>query len=167
MAPHHRKATHSKAEEDATCEANITAAWDQWAEQECSQAIFTGTIKTKKPEDLHNIAAALRMSKTGLKAELLQRILQHFDDDPDLKKNPRYEGLFNPSHSRRCCLNNNAHTTELVQEDTLPPPNKMHEPFEHQPQPPHTWHPYFAPAPSQGSTDFWVGSTVCLKVMND
>jgi hypothetical protein len=26
MAPHHRKATHSKAEEDATPEANITAA---------------------------------------------------------------------------------------------------------------------------------------------
>jgi hypothetical protein len=26
MAPHCRKATHSKAEEDATCKANITAA---------------------------------------------------------------------------------------------------------------------------------------------
>jgi hypothetical protein len=25
MAPHYRKATHSKAKEDATCEVNITA----------------------------------------------------------------------------------------------------------------------------------------------
>jgi hypothetical protein len=102
------------------------------------------------------------MSKTGLKAGLLQWILQHFDDNPDLKKNPHYEGFFNPPHSHRCHLDNNAHTTELVQEDTILPPNQMHKPFGHQPQPQplHTWHPYFAPVPSHGSTDFRVGSTV-------
>ncbi|KAG1786142.1 uncharacterized protein HD556DRAFT_1204160, partial [Suillus plorans] len=101
-------------QEEASKQKKITEEQekrDRRAEQEHSQAIFTGTIKTKKLEDLHDIAAALQMSETRLKAELLQRILQHFDDDPDLKKNPRYEGLFNPPHSRRRRLDNSAHTT--------------------------------------------------------
>ncbi|KAG2137600.1 uncharacterized protein EDB93DRAFT_1048132, partial [Suillus bovinus] len=74
---------------------------DRQAEQERSQVAFTGAIKTKKLDELCDIAAALRLPETGLKAELLQRIVQFFDGQPELKKNQRYEGLFNPSRSRR------------------------------------------------------------------
>ncbi|KAG2028970.1 hypothetical protein BDR03DRAFT_831724, partial [Suillus americanus] len=70
------------------------------AEQERSQATFTSAIKTKKLEELRDIAAALQLPETKLKAEVFQRILQHFDGNPDLKKNPWYEGLFNPTCSR-------------------------------------------------------------------
>ncbi|KAG2070148.1 hypothetical protein BDR04DRAFT_1118647 [Suillus decipiens] len=67
----------------------------QQVEQEHSQTIFTGTIKTKKLEELHDIATALQLPETRLKIKVLQQILQHFDDDSGLKKNPWYEGLFN------------------------------------------------------------------------
>ncbi|KAG2070044.1 hypothetical protein BDR04DRAFT_1100719 [Suillus decipiens] len=61
---------------------------EQWrAEQERSHVAFTGAIKTKKLDELRDIAAALRLPETGLKAELLQRIVQFFDDQPELKKN--------------------------------------------------------------------------------
>ncbi|KAG1858730.1 hypothetical protein DFJ58DRAFT_840325 [Suillus subalutaceus] len=107
---------------------------DRRAEQEHSQVAFTGAIKAKKLEELRDIAAALRLSESGLKAEVFQRILQHLDEDPDLKKNPRYEGLFNPTHSHRRRLDDGNNTAEL-QQDAIPPPNPVHEPFGHQPQP--------------------------------
>ncbi|KAG2034730.1 hypothetical protein BDR03DRAFT_984167 [Suillus americanus] len=44
-------------------------------------------------QELRDIAAALRLPETGLKAELLQRILQHFNDHPELKKNQCYEAM--------------------------------------------------------------------------
>jgi hypothetical protein len=43
-----------------------------------------------------DIGVALRLPETGLKAELLQWIVQFFDGQPELKKNQQYEGLFNP-----------------------------------------------------------------------
>ncbi|KAG1746662.1 uncharacterized protein EDB91DRAFT_1245846 [Suillus paluster] len=93
---------------------------DWRVEQECSKAAFTGAIKTKKLEELCDIAAALQLLETGLKAE----------------KNPQYEGLFNPTHSRKHCLDNSDSTAELPQ-DTIPPPNPVHELFGYQPQPAH------------------------------
>ncbi|KAG1870112.1 hypothetical protein DFJ58DRAFT_837505 [Suillus subalutaceus] len=118
---------------------------DRRAEQERSQAAFTGTIKTKKLEELRDLAAALRLPETGLKAEVFQRILQHFDGNPDLKKNPRYEGLFNPTRSRRRRLDNGDNTAELPQ-DAIPPSNPVREPFGYQPQP--------APQPSMSRNEF-------------
>ena len=52
--------------------------------------------------EIRGLATALQLPKTGLKAEVFQQILQQFDDNPDLNKNPRYEGLFNPTHSCKC-----------------------------------------------------------------
>ncbi|KAG1730129.1 uncharacterized protein EDB91DRAFT_1252779 [Suillus paluster] len=78
---HQEEASKQKkvAEEQEKC--------DWRAEQEWSQVAFTGTIKTKKLDELHDIAAALRLPETGLKAELLQRVVQLFNDQPELKKN--------------------------------------------------------------------------------
>ncbi|KAG2139790.1 uncharacterized protein EDB93DRAFT_1252917 [Suillus bovinus] len=67
------------------------------------QLLTEGQEVTICVNELCDIAAALRLPETGLKAELLQRIMQFFDGQPELKKNQRYEGLFNPSCSRRRC----------------------------------------------------------------
>ncbi|KAG1806399.1 uncharacterized protein HD556DRAFT_1436365 [Suillus plorans] len=101
---------------------------DRQAEQEQSQVAFTGAIKTKKLDELCDIAAALRLPETGLKAELLQRIVQFFDGQPELKKNQRYEGLFNHPHSRRWHVETNNNTIESVPQDTSHQ-NSIHEPF--------------------------------------
>ncbi|KAG1735803.1 hypothetical protein EDB19DRAFT_1830153 [Suillus lakei] len=67
-----------------------------------------------------------------LKAEVFQWILQHFDDNPDLKKNPWHR------------LDNGDNTTELPQ-DVIPPPNPVHKPFRYEPQP--------APQPSMSRNE--------------
>ncbi|KAG2070352.1 hypothetical protein BDR04DRAFT_1155563 [Suillus decipiens] len=106
----------------------------QLAEQERSQTMFTSTIKTKKLEELRDIATALRLPVTGLKVKVLQQILQHFDDDPDLKKDLWYGGLFIPIRSRRRHLNNSNNTAGL-QQDMKPSLNPVHKPFGNQFQP--------------------------------
>ncbi|KAG1867791.1 hypothetical protein DFJ58DRAFT_838028 [Suillus subalutaceus] len=110
---------------------------DRRAEQERSQAAFTGAIKTKKLEELRDVAAALRLPETGLKAELLQRILQHFNDHPGLKKNQRYDGLFNPPRSRRRRLENDNSVAPEFPQDMIPA-NSIQQPSRYQPQLPVT-----------------------------
>ncbi|KIK34933.1 hypothetical protein CY34DRAFT_17378 [Suillus luteus UH-Slu-Lm8-n1] len=132
QAEHERQEEASKqkkaTEEQGKC--------DWRAEQERSQVAFTGAIKTKKLDELRDIAAALRLPETGLKAELLQRIVQFFNGQPELKKNQQYEGLFNPSRSRRWHVEIGNNTTESVPQDMPIHQNLMHTPFgTYQPQP--------------------------------
>ncbi|KAG1839659.1 hypothetical protein DFJ58DRAFT_733249 [Suillus subalutaceus] len=67
------------------------------------------------------------------KAELLQRILQHFNDHPELKKNQRYEGLFNLTRSCRRHLENDNGAPEFPQD--MIPSNSIHQPSRYSPQP--------------------------------
>ncbi|KAG1836585.1 hypothetical protein DFJ58DRAFT_749768 [Suillus subalutaceus] len=118
---------------------------DRRAEQERSQAAFTGTIKTKKLEELRDLAAALRLPETGLKAEVFQRILQHFDGNTDLKTihGMRVYSTLPVLAGGR--LDNGDNTAELPQ-DAIPPSNPVREPFGYQPQP--------APQPSMSRNEF-------------
>ena len=60
------------------------------------------SYKTKEP--LLAIANALKISDKGTKADLIDRIRQHLDNNPQLRDNPRFAGLFQIPGSR-CRLN--------------------------------------------------------------
>jgi hypothetical protein len=67
--------------------------------------IFAGPLnKTRRKEDLEDIAAALALPDGGKKDDLLDRIIKHFDEHADLKTNSRFEGLFNPRPRKRARL---------------------------------------------------------------
>ena len=56
---------------------------------------FTGTLnKSRRKEELADIAAALSLSDSGKKDDIFERIMKEFDENPGLKTNPRFEGLF-------------------------------------------------------------------------
>ncbi|KAH9080182.1 hypothetical protein EDB83DRAFT_2513084 [Lactarius deliciosus] len=59
---------------------------------------FTGALATKTKGDLQDIAQALELAITGQKKDLLARINSHFDDNPLLRENPRFEGIFHQLH---------------------------------------------------------------------
>ena len=87
---------------------------------------FSGPLnKTRRKEDLEDIAAALALPDGGKKDDLLDRIIKHFDEHADLKTNSRFEGLFNPRPRKR------AHLTETpgpvagpsnLHKSSVPPP---------------------------------------------
>ena len=83
--------------------------------------IFTGGLnKTRRKEELEDIAAALALPDSGKKDELLDRISNHFEEHPDLKSNPRFEGLFNPRPRKRVRLTDTP--------APVPGPSTIHEP---------------------------------------
>lgn len=55
---------------------------------------FTGTLTTKSKPDLQDVAQALGLLTTGSKKDLLERITNHFDGNPNLRNTPCYENLF-------------------------------------------------------------------------
>ncbi|KAH9070740.1 hypothetical protein EDB83DRAFT_2210368, partial [Lactarius deliciosus] len=55
---------------------------------------FTGALATKTKGDLQDVAQALELAITGQKKDLLAQINSHFDDNPLLHENPRFEGIF-------------------------------------------------------------------------
>ena len=57
------------------------------------------SYKTKEP--LLAIANALKISDKGTKADLINRIQHHLDNNPQLRDNPRFAGLFQIPGSRR------------------------------------------------------------------
>ena len=64
--------------------------------------IFTGTLnKSRLKEDLEDLAVALALPVGSKKDELLDKITKHFDEHPELKTSPRFEGLFNPRPRKR------------------------------------------------------------------
>jgi hypothetical protein len=67
--------------------------------------VFIGPLnKSRRKEDLKDIAAALNLLDVGKKDHLLDRIFKHFNEHPDLKTSPRFEGLFNPRPRKRIRL---------------------------------------------------------------
>ena len=60
--------------------------------------VFAGPLnKSRRKEELADIVAALSLSDSGKKDDIFERIMKEFDENPGLKANPRFEGLF---HSR-------------------------------------------------------------------
>jgi len=64
--------------------------------------VFSGPLnKSKRKDELEDIAIALALPEGGKKDGLFQRISDHFGQHPDLKTSPRFEGLFNSRSSKR------------------------------------------------------------------
>ena len=55
---------------------------------------FTGRLAAYKKDDLRALAIAIGASEKGTNAELMARILDHFEQNPDMKHNSRFSGLF-------------------------------------------------------------------------
>ena len=87
--------------------------------------VFSGSLnKSRKKEDLEDIAVALALPEGGKKDELLERITNHFDEHPDLKTTPRFEGLFNPHPRKRARVTDiPSEGPSTVHEPIVPPPN--------------------------------------------
>ena len=62
---------------------------------------FTGRMAGDKKCDLRALAVALSISDKGTNAELLTRIQNTFEENPDLKRNSRFSGLFKKSIRER------------------------------------------------------------------
>jgi hypothetical protein len=57
--------------------------------------------KSRRKEDLEDIAVALALLESGKKDEIFERITMHFERHLGLKSDPRFEGLFNSRHTKR------------------------------------------------------------------
>lgn len=55
----------------------------------------------KRKEDLETLARALRISSTGTIKEFQDRIKDHLTAHPELRQNPRFQGLFQTQETRR------------------------------------------------------------------
>ncbi|KAI9431618.1 hypothetical protein H4582DRAFT_1789411, partial [Lactarius indigo] len=56
---------------------------------------FTGPLnKSKQKGDLEDITVALALPEHGKKDKIFKRITRHFKQHPELKRDPRFEGLF-------------------------------------------------------------------------
>ncbi|KAH7917323.1 hypothetical protein BV22DRAFT_1135504 [Leucogyrophana mollusca] len=69
------------------------------AEQEIS-GVFTGLLKKMKKDELRDVAASLHLSEDGTVSIIIQRIEQHFEENPHLKESNRYKGLFEQQPQR-------------------------------------------------------------------
>ncbi|KAF5378939.1 hypothetical protein D9757_008715 [Collybiopsis confluens] len=89
--------------------------------------------------ELINIAFALKIAHEGaLKDDLVARLHAHFEANSDLKKLPRYIGLFERSRKRKDPPkenNNDDPFTRRVRPRTSPTPGPSHRPPS--PEPPH------------------------------
>jgi hypothetical protein len=56
---------------------------------------FTGRLASYKKDDLRALAIAISVSDKGTNAELTARILDQFEQNPDMKQNSRFSCLFN------------------------------------------------------------------------
>ncbi|KAI6116656.1 hypothetical protein EDD16DRAFT_1708315 [Pisolithus croceorrhizus] len=80
---------------------------------------FSGAISTKSKDDLLDIAHHLMIESTGVKADLLKAIQNHFETHQHLKTDPWFEGLFN-GHSCTA-VKHPIEWTDLDSEN-IPPP---------------------------------------------
>lgn len=63
-------------------------------------APFTGALTSKTKADLQDIAQILGLTIDGQKKEVLARINSHFDANPVLREDSRFEGIFNRTRRR-------------------------------------------------------------------
>lgn len=68
---------------------------------------FAGSLtKSRRKDDLEDIAVALALPEGGKKDEIFERITAHFERHPELKADPRFKGLFNSRHTKRPRIDN-------------------------------------------------------------
>ena len=69
--------------------------------------IFTGSLnKSRRKEELEDIAVALALPEVGTKDDLFKRIVEEFEANPEQKTNPRFVGLFNSRPRKRARVDN-------------------------------------------------------------
>ncbi|KAM6496755.1 hypothetical protein JOM56_007228 [Amanita muscaria] len=89
------------AEKEAQRAAETDARNARIAEDAASKVFDQALSSYKTKEPLLAIANALKISDKGTKADLINRIQQHLDNNPQLRDNPRFAGLFQIPGSRR------------------------------------------------------------------
>lgn len=101
-----RKRTRVEAWVLAQAEAQKATEDRAWLQRRVDGSrVFTGPLnKSRRKQDLKDIANALALLDVGKKDHLLDRISKHFNEHPDLKTSPRFEGLFNPRPRKRIRL---------------------------------------------------------------
>ena len=77
---------------------------------------FTGRLAAYRKNDLRALAIALSLSDKGTNTELLSRIQNSFEQNPDLKQNLQFSGLFN--RSRKNAASNNTEAPDIVDTHT-------------------------------------------------
>lgn len=107
-----------KKEEEAQRAAKEAQRDRQRAERDPSKP-FTGSLALKSKPDLIDLVVALNLSKEGSKADLLDCITRHFNNNNYLKTQLRYVGLFNRARGRKRSApindgNQLAHHNELL-----------------------------------------------------
>lgn len=109
--------------------------------------VFTGPLnKSRRKEDLEDIAIALALPEGGKKDELVERIAGHFEKYPALKTDSRFEGLFGSRPQKRARIDNAvvagpSSTPGPTIPPSFPPPNFWNVPgtsFLAQPFPPYS-----------------------------
>ena len=63
-------------------------------------APFTGALTSKTKADLQDIAQVLGLATDGQKKDILARINSHFNANPVLREDSRFEGIFNRTRRR-------------------------------------------------------------------
>ena len=92
-----KEAAEKEAQKAAETDARNARIAEDAASKVFDQAL--SSYKTKEP--LLAIANALKISDKGTKADLIDRIRQHLADNPQLRDNPQFAGLFQLPGSRR------------------------------------------------------------------
>ena len=83
---------------------------------------FTGLLnKSRRKEDLADIASALLLSDSGKKDDIFERIIKEFDAHPELKTNPRFEGLFHSRPRKRARVDDGTGPSNLTGTLSLSP----------------------------------------------
>ncbi|KAI0038912.1 hypothetical protein FA95DRAFT_1577934 [Auriscalpium vulgare] len=82
-----RKDEASKQQKEKAKDAQLVA-------RALGTTVFSGSLSSKKKDELEDIAAALGLSEDGLKADIQDRIQRHLEMHPQLAENPRFAELF-------------------------------------------------------------------------
>ncbi|KAJ3963816.1 hypothetical protein EV361DRAFT_983655 [Lentinula raphanica] len=102
------------------------------AEQELTQATFSGSLKSLNKSTLIDIAFALKVKYDGASAGTLRvRLNAHFDANEDLKQDPRFIGLFQWKCKRKDLPKEN----EDSESSLLPPTHRCQTKNHHSPTP--------------------------------
>ncbi|KAJ3833347.1 hypothetical protein F5878DRAFT_410778, partial [Lentinula raphanica] len=88
-----------KSEAQAAREAKDKERQQARQQLSATTAVFTGSLNSKRKEDLKDIAFTLGVAQDGTKDAILTRIREHFNTHAGLSADPRYRGLFGRSHT--------------------------------------------------------------------
>ncbi|KAH9031356.1 hypothetical protein EDB85DRAFT_1891161 [Lactarius pseudohatsudake] len=119
------------AERDRQKEAEDAKTTRQIADDALNRD-FTGRLAAYKKSDLRALTIALSISDKGTNTELSSRIQNCFEQNPDLKRNSRFSGLFNRHIRER---NLKPPTNHEEAHPTVPTPGLPHQRY-----PPHLPH---------------------------